>query len=182
MGVLTIARALTRPARRLSGDRRGAASLEFVVVFPLLFAVIAALMEVGLLAARFILLDRGLDIAARELRLGQLADPTHDTIKTRVCEAAVVLINCERDLLLELRVMEYASAYPRNQAQCVDRAALVKPKVTFSTGPRGEVMFIRACVIVDPIFPGIGVGLVLPKDNTGGYQMISYTAFKNEPA
>lgn len=182
MALIPIARALGRVGRRFRADQRGGASLEFVVVFPLLFAVFAALLETGFLAARFILLDRGLDIAARKLRLGYLATPSHAVLKQEICDAAVILINCERDLLLELRVLDYASAYPRNQPNCVDRTGTISPVLAFNPGPRDEKMFIRACVVVDPIFPGIGIGLGLPKDASGGYQMVSFTAYRNEPA
>lgn len=179
--ILTFAR-LIRRAHRFHADRRGGASLEFVVVFPVLFGVIAALLEVGFLSARMILLDRGLDIAARKLRLGYLPSPTHALLKQEICDAAVILVNCERDLLLELREMDVASAYPRNQANCVDRTGTLAPVLTFNPGSRDVNMFIRACVIIDPVFPGIGVGLGLPKDASGGYQMVTYTAFRNEPA
>ncbi len=43
-------------------------------------------------------------------------------------------------------------------------------------------MFVRACMIVDPIFPGLGITLGLQRDNSGGLQMVTYTAFMNEPA
>jgi len=42
-------------------------------------------------------------------------------------------------------------------------------------------MLMRLCAVVDPAFPGIGVGRSMPKDASGGYQIIATTAFVNEP-
>jgi len=36
--------------------------------------------------------------------------------------------------------------------------------------------------MVDPLVPGIGLALHLPKDVTGGVAMVSYGAFVNEPS
>jgi len=43
-------------------------------------------------------------------------------------------------------------------------------------------MYVRACVVVDPLVPGIGLALHLPLDPTGGLAMVSYGAFTNEPS
>jgi hypothetical protein len=37
-------------------------------------------------------------------------------------------------------------------------------------------------MIIDPIFPGLGISLGLRRDRSGGFQMVAYTAFMNEPA
>lgn len=168
-------------ASRFLANRDGGATLDFVVVFPLLFAVFAAVVETGWMATRVIMLDRGLDITARNLRLGYSTAVTHQTIKQEVCDNASLLFNCERDLVIELVPMDYSQPYPQNQPLCRDRVNDVNPVLSFNPGARTEVMFIRACMVVDPILPGIGVGLALPKDASGGYQMVSFTAFQNEP-
>ncbi|MEM9764613.1 MAG: pilus assembly protein [Pseudomonadota bacterium] len=166
---------------RFRGNRDGGASNEFVIVFPLVFAVFAALVETGWTATRIVMLDRGLDITARNLRLGYSTAVTHQSIKTEVCEHATLLFNCERDLVIELVPMAANDPYPQSQLLCRDRVNNVNPVLSFNPGARTNLMFIRACMVVDPILPGIGLGLALPKDASGGYQMVSYTAFKNEP-
>ena len=42
-------------------------------------------------------------------------------------------------------------------------------------------MLIRACAIVDPMFPMTGLGLSLTKDETGGVQLVTVSAFVAEP-
>ena len=42
-------------------------------------------------------------------------------------------------------------------------------------------MLVRACAIFDPIFPITGMGLNLPLDASGAYQLAASSAFVNEP-
>ncbi|MEO1472185.1 MAG: pilus assembly protein, partial [Pseudomonadota bacterium] len=94
---------------------------------------------------------------------------------------APAIANCERDLVIELVAFNPAAAYPSNQPNCVDRTGKVDPVVTLLPGQRSEIMFVRACLTVDALLPGIGIGLNMPLDSTGGYQIAHYSAFMNEP-
>jgi len=168
--------------RNFIEDQRAAATIEFVIVFPVLMWFVMMVFETGFIATRVVLLERGLDIATRELRLG--TDPTidHAKLKTAVCNNSTILVNCERDLILEVVELDINSAYPQNQANCIDRTEVIAPTITFNPGGRNRIMFVRACMIIDPIFPGLGISLGLTKDSSGGFQMVAYTAFMNEPA
>lgn len=162
-------------------DEGGNATIEFVIVFPLLMFFILMVFEGGFIATRSVMLERGLDVATRTLRLGTEPDIDHDKLKQRVCDAAGILVNCERDLLLEVVELDLASPYPQNQANCMDRTGEIDPKIVFNPAGRNRIMFVRACMIIDPIFPGLGLTLGLPRDKSGGLQLVSYTAFMNEP-
>jgi Flp pilus assembly protein TadG len=168
--------------RRFIEDQSGNATIEFVIVFPLLMFFVMMVFETGFIATRSVLLERGLDIATRSVRLG--TDPTidHEKLKMAVCANSTILIDCERDLILEVVELDINSAYPQNQANCIDRTEEIEPTITFNPGGRNRIMFVRACMIIDPIFPGLGISLGLRKDSSGGYQMVAYTAFMNEPA
>ncbi len=163
-------------------DQRGNATIEFVIMFPVLMFFVMMVFETGFIATRSVLLERGLDIAVRDLRLG--TDPTIDHAKLRklVCDNSSILVNCERDLILEVVEFDINSAYPQNQANCIDRTEEIDPTITFNPGGRSRIMFVRACMIIDPIFPGLGITLGLPRDSSGGFQLVAYTAFMNEPA
>lgn len=166
-------------------DQRGSASVEFAIAFPLIFAVLFALFESGWIMTRTMMLERGVDMASRNLRVGAITTVSHDGLKAEICEHSTILANCTRDLILELMPKADASVdYPKNQANCKDRTETIAPVIAFTPTTATddpEIMFIRACIIIDPIFPGIGIGLGLPKDSSGGYQLVSYTAFVNEP-
>jgi len=163
-------------------DQSGNATMEFVIVFPMLMWFVMTIFETGFIATRSVLLERGLDVAARDLRLG--TDPTidHEKLKNAVCENSNILVNCKRDLILEVVELDVNSAYPQNQANCIDRTEEIEPTITFNPGGRNRIMFVRACMIIDPIFPGLGITLGLPTDSSGGFQLVTFTAFMNEPA
>ena len=163
-------------------DESGNATIEFIVVFPFVMWFFMTIFETGLIATRMVLFERGLDIATRDLRLGNDPNPTHESLKQKVCESSAILTNCQRDMILEVVELDLNSAYPRNQANCIDRTEEIEPTITFNPGGRNRIMFVRACMVVDPIFPGLGITLGLQKDSTGGMQMVTYTAFMNEPA
>jgi hypothetical protein len=163
-------------------DQNGSATVEFVIVFPALMFFVLMVFETGFIATRSAMLERGLDMATRSLRLG--TDPTidHEKLKQSVCRNAGILADCNRDLVLEVVPFDIASAYPQNDANCRDRTEKIEPKIDFNPGARNNIMFVRACMIIDPLFPGMGLTLGLPKDSSGGLQLITYTAFMNEPA
>ena len=172
---------LTNLKTFLSNDR-GSATVEFVIVFPVLMYFVMMVFETGFIATRSSMLERGLDMATRSLRLGTDPDIDHEALKQAVCRNAGILKDCNRDLVLEVVEFDIASAYPQNTTHCRDRSEKFKPTINFHPGARNSIMFVRACMIIDPLFPGMGLTLGLPKDASGGLQLITYTAFMNEPA
>lgn len=168
--------------RRFLVDETGAATLEFVCCVPLLLLTIFQVVEVGIITTRTMLLERGVDVAVRDLRLGITPDMTHAKLKDLVCDGALALGGCRQNLILEVVEFDPAAAYPQNSPNCIDRTGTLNPTISFDAGDRGKLMFVRACVVIDVLFPTVGVGLALPKDSSGGFQLISYSAFMNEPA
>ena len=172
--------------RRMSGflrDREGAASLEFaILILPTLY-ILFSIAEAGLLMARTVMMDRGLDMAVRDIRLGLETGETHDGLKTRICEEAFLVGDCEDSLVLELAPLENTADFGAGEVNCVDRKAdpPVAPVIEYDSGSRGEIMFVRACLIVDPLFPGMGLGALLPVDASGGHAIVVQGAFMNEP-
>ena len=171
-------------ARRLDDFRRdtsGNATIEFVVLFPFLIYMLFSIAEAGVLMTRTVMLDRGVDIAIRDIRLGLTPGVTHDDIKTQICNAAFLLSGCEEVVLLELSPLTNVNNFPAGGANCIDRTDEVAPTISFTPGVPSEIMFVRACLIVDPIFPGMGLGAMLPVDASGGYAIVVQSAFMNEP-
>ena len=164
-------------------DEKANASVEFVMIAPLYLAAVLSVFESGWLMTKNMMLERGLDQTVREIRLGTSGLTQHNEFKDRVCTYARILKDCENTMLLEVTPILTAANIPSGAATCRDRAAPPPnpASLNFNLGSRGDTMYVRACVIVDPIFPGLGLGLQLPKDGTGGFQMIAYSAFVNEP-
>ncbi len=169
--------------RRSSRNEEGGATVEFAIIFPVLITAVLAVFESGWLMTRYMMLDRGVDMAVRDLRLGEANTATHAAMKTSICDYTVVLKDCDTTLVLQVEEYDADKAYPDDQANCYDRITdATKTVISYDPGDRGKIMFIRACVIVDPFFPGMGIGLRMPKDESGGHQMVSFSAFMNEPS
>lgn len=167
-------------------DQDGSSTVEFVIIFPAVLALVFGVIESGWLMTRYMMLDRGMDITVRGIRLGvgTMADqPDHDAIRASICEYSLILPDCEETLVVQLIPEDEfnnapAYCYPRNEET-------PNPVIEVDTtkNVRGEVMYIRACANVDPMLPGLEFGLLLPKDPlTGAHQMISESAFMNEPS
>lgn len=170
-------------AKRLRRDTRGAAAVEFAMVVPLLLALIFSTLEAGWLMLQSIMLDRALDMTVRELRIGSFANPTQEEMRRRVCERAMVLGDCERTLALELiPITNGQASYPTDAARCVNRSSPIAPVLRFNAGARSEIVFVRACFVVSPLTPGLGLAMALSKDETGAVRLVSKSAFINEPA
>ncbi|MEM9043281.1 MAG: TadE family protein [Pseudomonadota bacterium] len=169
--------------KRFLANDDGNASIEFVIVFPFFMFLFLSIVEMGFLATRAVLLERGLDMAIRDVRLDLIAELDHEKLKNRVCELSTILTNCDEDLFVELQLFDANASFPQNAAFCQDRSdrESLDPKTNFNPGGRAEIMFVRACMVVDPIVPGTGLGLSLPRDQSGGYQLVTYSAFMNEP-
>jgi Flp pilus assembly protein TadG len=167
--------------RRLRANRSGAAALEFAIIAPIFFAIVFSTLEAGWLMTQTMMLDRAVDLTVRGLRIGNAGPVTHDAIRDRICDEVMLIGNCKTTLMVELIPITNLSVMPSNSSTCYNRGATVQPVVQFTPGQRSQVVFIRACVIVDPMTPFIGLGLALPKDASGGFRMVAYTAFANEP-
>lgn len=172
--------------RFLLEDTRGSAAAEFVIVFPLFMFFFLITFEAGWFMARELMFSRAVDIASRELRLGIDANMTHDKFKERICARTIVFPNCEDDLVVDLAPLDTLPAnYLDTEANCRNRLdaedETLKPKIAFSTGAAAEIMLIRACIILDLMFPTTGLGGLKGKDNQGGVYITSYSAFMNEP-
>ncbi|MDN5788766.1 MAG: pilus assembly protein [Pseudorhodobacter sp.] len=170
---------------RLTGFSRaeaGTASVEFVLLVPVLMLLFMASIESGVLMTRTVMLERGVDQVMRQLRLGQIPNPTVDLLETAICSRSVILKDCKANIHIELQPVSMSSwQFPSTATDCIDRDEPMQPATTFNPGASQQVMLVRVCVIQDAFFPGTGVGLRLARDSQGGYGIIAATAFVNEP-
>jgi len=177
-----IAARMRLAARRISGDESGTATLEFVIIVPVFLTIFMSAFEAGLLMTRQVMLERGMDMSIRNLRLGSWTDPTHDMLKTEICRIAAIIPDCMDTVMLELRPISTTTwNFLSADATCVERDEPIQPVTEFNVGIENEMMLVRACAIFDPIFPMTGLGLNLPTDSGGAYALIASSAFVNEP-
>lgn len=158
----------------------GTSTIEFVIILPVIMMLITSAVETGVLMTRFIMLERGLDIAVRDIRLG--ASPSVDDLVDDICDSARILPECQTSLIIDMQVVdENTWALPDPGAPCYNREEDIEPVTTFQYGTENEIMLIRACVIVDPLMPGAGFGEAMDNMSDGQFYITAASAFVNEP-
>lgn len=184
-------------------QERGNATIEFtVLILPLIF-IIFTIAELGVFMTRSVMISRGTDLAIRDVRLGTLPvggtfDPDGDggqepvqddglPFKQRVCDGAFLITDCVTQLQVEVTELSDVSLFDSATVQCVDEPAktTITPvsAASFDPGDPSEIMFVRVCLVVNPLFPGVGLGAQLATDAlSGGYAIVAETAFMNEPS
>ena len=169
--------------RNLWQDRTGASAVEFAMVAPLFFAIVFSCFEAGWIMVQQTMLDRAVDLVVREIRIapdGLTFDQS--TIRNKICKETIVIQNCENTLLVEMIPINKPGDFPSDSARCVNRKTNINPVFRYTPGARSQVVFMRSCVIVDLLTPLMGLALALPKDSSGGFALVSSTAFMNEPS
>ena len=112
--------------------------------------------------AKHVMLERGIDMAIREVRLGKVPLVNQEVLRQMVCEGAHILVDCEDVLLVEMRpVSTDTFDLPAAPATCINRGEEVEPMSDVLPGGSGEFMIVRVCSIQDPMFPSTGIGLQL---------------------
>lgn len=169
---------------RFKREEDGQMLLEFAILAPLVFTAFLSAVELGFYKTRHLFLDRGLDLAVRNVRLNTGTDYTHADIKDMICDFAGFLDNCHSQLKLEMSPVDpRAFAEFAADEDCTDATQPVNPSRTFVLGGHNELMLLRACYKFDPIFPtsGLGYDFATNGDDAGMAKMVSITAFVQEP-
>ena len=158
------------------------ASIEFVILVPVMLMILFASVEAGFLTARQTMLERGMETTMRALRLGRIQPVTLEALRDSICREAVIVPGCRDNLLIELRRLDpQAINLPTGDTPCVNRAEQTTPAVSLTPGVEHDMILVRACLIYDPLFPTSGYGLGLPLDASGGFRMTAASAYVNEP-
>lgn len=169
-------------ARRWLRREDGSATVEFAILFPAFIMIFLSSVELGMITLRHAMLERGMDMAVRNIRLGTGTAPQHDQIKAEICEFAGVIPGCKTTLRLEMVPVNLRNAVSvPTDIDCVDTSEEVQPVRTFVNGQENELMILRACVKFDPIFPTTGLGKQLRTDGAGQAALVVSSAFVQEP-
>ncbi len=176
-------RALRFRLARASRREDGTATIEFVIVVPILVTIFMASIEAGFYMAKHVMLERGLDMVIRQVRLGNVPVINPTVLRNQVCEATPILKDCQSILKIEMQPVSMATfAMPAVPSTCVNRgAAAPPPDPDLLPGGSNELMLVRVCAVQDPIFPSTGIGLQLREDDLGGYQLATASVYVNEP-
>jgi len=173
---------LKRKLSRFSRSENGSSTIEFAITFPSVIFLMLSGIELGFVNLHHSMLERAMDLTVREIRLGTGAAPQHDEIKDRICARAGFIEECGNNLKLEMVQVD-----PRNWAgisanpDCTDKSEDVNPVRNFVNGLDNELMILRACAKIDPVFPTTGLGSNMQKDDFGQYSLVATSVFVQEP-
>ncbi len=160
----------------------GTATMEFALMLPLIMTLFVMSFEAGVIQLRQSMLERSLEMAMEDLRLGNVSNPTHNKLRDEICDHLVVVNDCKSVLKIDLQPVNTTTwVFPSAAPSCVDRSQNIQPLTNFTVGGGDEMMLVRVCLPADPLFPSTGIGLGLPKDGAGQYRLIAQSAFVNEP-
>ncbi len=168
--------------RRLFRRDDGSATIEFAILFPVFITIFGSAYEAGLISTRMTMLERGTDVAVRDLRLGNDNVDTFDELKARICNVSGVIPDCMGALHVELTPVSTEDWDMRQGgSDCIDRDEDITPVVSFTQGGSNELMLVRVCAVVEPMSPISLLGLRLPRVNQSDYALIATAVFVNEP-
>ncbi len=177
-------RALTSLKKWLSRED-GTATIEFVTVIPMAMAILLAAGEASMVSLRQTALDRALEMTVRELRLGQILNPTVADLRNRICTRLGMEEDCAENLTLELTVRSTSTtgivSVPNLTNLCINRATNIEPVLLFQPGAANDLVLVRACLVQDYFFPTTANQIALENNAGDEFQLISTTAFVNEP-
>ncbi|MET4128328.1 TadE/TadG family type IV pilus assembly protein [Roseovarius sp. MBR-6] len=175
-------RFIPKSLRKVARNEDGTATLEFVLVAPLLVSFIIFSVELGIVTMQSAMLERGLDITVRDIRLGTGSAPQHDDIKDSICDNSFVIANCREKLRLEMVPTDLRNlAVLDPTPDCTDVEEPAKPLRAFIPGGQNQLMLLRACLKYEPIFPDAILGRALIRDTNGEAAFVAMSAFVQEP-
>ena len=176
--------------RRFRRSRSGSAAVEFAFVMPIFFAIVFSMMEAGWLMSKIALTENAVLSISRDIYTGA-ADPNssnhqatinQQSLKEKICAGVPLIGDCTNNISLEIIGINTLQDIPTNAAVCRDSfSSAVQPTATYNPAGTSEISVIRVCLTTDILFPGLGLGLHLPKNAQGRYQIVSLLAFVNEP-
>ena len=177
-----------RPFRRLLSrfkrSEDGNATVEFTILVPLVFSIFVAALESGLMMVRWTSIDRASDMVIRQLRLGQIANPTAVVLRQMICDQTYMIENCFENTVVEIREIDRATfLMPATDEPCVTRTdQIIVPVTQITPGQQNDLMLIRVCVTVDALFPTSVYALPIDYDAQGGYALAVASVYVNEPS
>lgn len=164
-------------------DETGAVTIPSIFWLPVFFMILLASVEMMVINTRQVLLDRAVDIATRDLRLGAMTLPTHDTLKTRICDVIAFVSDCRANLAVEVFPIDTTTWTMTNPdaQRCTDSSASEPLVPTIEAGGSNQLVLLRVCLKLRPMTGFDPLAMALSLDSDGRFALFAATAFVNEP-
>jgi len=175
--------------RRLAKFRKredGTATIEFALLFPLFISLVLMGFESGFYMVRSVMLERAVDIAVRDIRLGNGQVPQYEDLRRAICENASVLPDCADAVQVQMERIDIVPGgidKMRGKWNCITNQSSVNrlDDTTYDVGDENSMMVLRVCMLQSPFFPTTGIGAGLDHNGDGKFAMVATSAFVNEP-
>lgn len=170
--------------QRFLRSEAGVATIEFTIAVPLVLSILFSSIDFGAVMLRQVSLHRGVDMAVREVMLGNVPSSGIGDLRTLICNQVMLVPNCESNLTIELRPIDTTTwAGLNSPVRCINRSASIQPTLTFNpSSGNQDLMMINVCASADPFISMTGYILGLNVSSWGDYLVVSTSAFTNEPA
>ena len=135
------------------------------------------------------MLERGLSLAVRELRLNTDDVVEYEDFRDMICAGAAILPDCANSLRLEMRAVDMYDSSPITDAipaaptctRVAEPFELNNVQFDRDEAIGNQLMIVRACGAFTPMLPTFGLGIILSTFEDGQYRVVSSTAFVMEP-
>ncbi len=183
-------RQLFKRLRKFRDCEDGSVStIEFLFWFPFFVYVAWSGIDLGLMSFNHANLERALDETIREVRLNRLPEGEteweHDTLKDMVCSRTFFVKDCASELALEMKSIDPRVGNQLNpEPNCVDKPETIRDpaSIDFDQGTSNELMIIRACLEVRPVWGFTMIGDMVQRNGANGqWELQSTTVFVHEP-
>lgn len=166
-------------------NKKGAAAVEFALIAPILLGLVFSSFELGFAMMKITTVDHAVAKATKLIYTGAATTGgiTQKQMEDIICEELTLFRNCENNISVELAPVSSFRDRLSGNVICRDSAnpPVIAPSITYNPGANDQVLIMRVCLISDLITPGIKLGLRMPTTSTGRSQIVSTTAFRNEP-
>ncbi|WP_406870716.1 hypothetical protein ABEB22_01975 [Thioclava sp. 'Guangxiensis'] len=182
---------------RFHHDQSGASTVAAAIVLPFFLMFVFAGVQIFVLQSKQTMLDRGLEITARNLRLQTYGStfPSQEKIKSNMCRNIGLIKNCTDQLTIELVAVDrstWTAPDWSTTAICHDYSdgKALDAKPVLQQGTENQIMLMRACLKVPSLLTDTLMNIsaasilkwaMLAKDDDGEMNLVSITVFANEP-
>jgi len=176
-----------KPRRRLLSRLRrsedGAVTLPALLWLPVFIMVMVSSVELCVLIVKQTLLDRGVELTTRIMRLGIEPLPTHDQLKRSICTNIAFIPGCMDRLAVEVFPVDTDTWTSSNASPvlCTDSSSAAELSPQIERGGSNQLMILRACLKIDTVTEMDPLAMALVRDGGGQTALVSVTAFVNEP-
>ncbi|QPF84230.1 pilus assembly protein [Bradyrhizobium genosp. L] len=168
--------------RRFRRHRRGSAAVEFALIAPLFFALLFAIIEVGMIFFASQVLETVTQDSARMIMTGQAqsASYTQAQFKSYVCGRIGALFDCTNGIYVDVRSYSSSTGFANvNVASPIDSSNCFLPSMQYSPGGASDIVVVRLFYQWPLFVTKLGFN---PSNLCNGKRLLTATAaFKNEP-